>query len=145
VVTTALIIAAGAGARLHKLTGSVPKPLLPLTGVPLLKRIILTANKAGIARFVIVTGHAADQLHEVLGSDPQLQDLIDWVHNDAWHQPNGVSVLAARERIDEPFALLMADHLFEEQTLERLLQVPLKSDECILAIDTNVVSVYDLD
>ncbi len=144
-VTTALIIAAGAGARLHKLTGSVPKPLLPLTGVPLLKRIILTANKAGIARFVIVTGHAADQLHEVLGSDPQLQDLIDWVHNDAWHQPNGVSVLAARERIDEPFALLMADHLFEEQTLERLLQVPLKSDECILAIDTNVVSVYDLD
>jgi len=145
VVTTALIIAAGAGARLQEVTGCIPKPLLPLAGIPLLKRIILTARKAGIARFVIVTGHAADQFHEVLGSDPQLDGLIDWIHNDAWHQPNGVSVLAARKRIDEPFALLMADHLFEEQTLERLLQVPLKADECLLAVDGNVASVYDLD
>ena len=59
-VTTALIIAAGAGSRLQQITGSLPKPLLPVAGVPLIKRIILTAHKAGIERFVIVTGHAVD-------------------------------------------------------------------------------------
>ena len=144
-VTTALIIAAGAGSRLQEVTGSVPKPLLPLAGVPLIKRIILTSHKVGITRFVIVTGHAADQFHEVLDGDPQLDGLIDWVHNDVWQQPNGVSVLAARKRIDGPFALLMADHLFEEQTLGRLLQEPMQSDECLLAVDSKIDLVYDID
>lgn len=144
-VKTALIIAAGAGSRLQEVTGSVPKPLLHLAGLPLLKRIILTAAKVGIERFVVVTGHCADQFHDVLGSDKDLRGLIDWVHNDDWRLPNGMSVLAARSRIDEPFALLMADHLFEETTLSKLLSVSVESDECVLAIDRKVDEVFDLD
>jgi CDP-L-myo-inositol myo-inositolphosphotransferase len=38
--------------------------------------------------------------------------LVSYVENPAFHLPNGVSLLAASSRLDEPFALLMADHLF---------------------------------
>lgn len=144
-VTTALIIAAGAGSRLQEVTGHRPKPLLNIAGVPLIKRIILTAHKAGIDRFVIVTGHAADQFHAVLDDDPQIAGLIEWVHNDAWRLPNGVSVLAARDRLPAPFILLMADHLFEEQTLARLMKASSAPDECVLAVDRKIDTVYDLD
>lgn len=144
-VTTALIIAAGAGARLQGVTGSIPKSLFKIAGVPIIKRIIMTAKKAGIERFVIITGYAADQFHDLLDHDDQVTDCIDWVHNDQWQLPNGVSTLAARPFIDGPFALLMADHLFEEQTLAQLLETPIAHDECILAIDRKIETVYDLD
>jgi CDP-L-myo-inositol myo-inositolphosphotransferase len=145
VTNTALIIAAGAGSRLQSVTGTVPKPLLRIAGVPLLKRIILTAHKAGVDRFVVVTGYAADQIREALEHDDQVAGLIEWVHNDRWTLPNGVSVLAARSRLSGPFALLMADHLFEEQTLARLLRAPVAPGECVLAVDRNIGGVYDLE
>ena len=144
--TSALIIAGGAGARLQRVTGLVPKPLLKLCGVPLVKRIIMTASRAGITRFVIVTGYEADRFHEALSHDSSLDDCrIEWVHNDRWNLPNGVSALAARSHLDEPFALLMADHLFDGRTLERLLEEPVVEGECLLAIDRKIESVYDLD
>lgn len=144
-VKTALIIAAGAGARLKEVTNSTPKPLYPLAGVPLIKRIIMTAHKAGIERFVIVTGYAADRFHAVLDGDPQVAPLIEWVHNEQWDQPNGVSVLAARNRLSGPFALLMADHLFEERTLHDLLRQPLKPGTCLLCVDRKLDAVFDMD
>lgn len=144
--TSALIIAGGAGARLQTVTGPVPKPLMKLCGVPLIKRIILTAARAGITRFVIVTGYEADRFHETLSHDPGLDGCrIEWVHNERWHMPNGVSVLSARSRLTEPFVLLMADHLFEQRTLERLLEEPVAEGECLLAVDRKIESVYDLD
>lgn len=144
-ITTALIIAAGAGSRLQEVTGSAPKSLHKIAGVPILKRIIMTARKAGIERFVIVTGYEADQLHALLDHDEQVGDCIDWVHNDRWQLPNGVSALAARPLINEPFVLLMADHLFEENTLTRLLETPIADDECMLAVDRKIDAIFDLD
>lgn len=142
----ALIIAGGAGVRLQPVTGPVPKPLLKLCGVPLIKRIILTAARAGVSRFVIVTGYEADRFHEVLSNDPGLDALeFEWVHNERWHLPNGVSALAARSRLAEPFVLLMADHLFEQRTLERLLEEPVADGECLLAVDRKIDRVYDVD
>lgn len=143
-INTALILAAGMGSRLQPVTGSVPKPLLRIAGVPLLKRIILTAKKAGIERFVIVTGYAADQIHDTFDQDEQLAGLIEWIHNEEWSQPNGGSVLCARPVLSGPFAMLMADHLFEEQTLARLLQQPPAEGECVLAVDKNIRDVYDI-
>jgi len=143
---TALIIAGGAGARLQTVTGAVPKPLMNLCGLPLIKRIILTAGRAGIERFVIVTGYEAESFHRVLGHDSGLEACrIEWVHNDRWDLPNGVSALAARPHLDEPFVLLMADHLFEERTLARLRDEFLAAGKCLLAIDRKLETVYDLD
>lgn len=142
----ALIIAGGAGVRLQAVTGQVPKPLLKLCGVPLIKRIILTAARAGVTRFVIVTGYESDRFREVLSNDPGLDDCrIEWVHNERWHLPNGVSALAARSHLAEPFVLLMADHLFEQRTLERLLEEPIADGECLLAVDRKIDHVYDVD
>lgn len=144
-INTALILAAGIGSRLQQVTGVVPKPLLSVAGVPLLKRIILTAKKAGIKRFVIVTGYAADQIHDAFDNDEQLTGLIEWVHNAEWTQPNGGSALCARPVLSGSFALLMADHLFEEQTLARLLQQQPAEGECVLAVDRNIRNVYDIE
>ena len=144
--TSALIIAAGAGARLQNLTGPQPKPLIKILGLPLIKRIILTGKRAGIKRFVIVTGYEQENLRSALSPDSTLADCqIEWVHNDRWDQPNGDSALAAKPYFKEPFILLMADHLFDKATLEKLIVEPFGTRDCVLAIDRKIDGIYDLD
>ncbi|MCK4733321.1 MAG: NTP transferase domain-containing protein [Methanophagales archaeon] len=49
----ALIIAAGKGSRLNRLTEDNPKPLIQLLGLSLIERVLLTAKQAGINEFFI--------------------------------------------------------------------------------------------
>ena len=96
-VTKAVIIAAGRGSRLKGRYEHVPKPLVTVAGVGLLKRTILTAKRAGITDFAIVTGYRADEIRAAIESDEQVDVNIDWVSNDRWEEGNGISVLVAQE------------------------------------------------
>ena len=49
-----LIIAAGKGGRLQQ-TGE-SKPLIPIFGVPLIERVVRSAQEAGADDFYVVTG-----------------------------------------------------------------------------------------
>ncbi len=142
----ALIIAAGRGERFGPQTQDRPKPMLEVGGVPLICRTILTAWEAGMRRFTVVTGYGALVIEEFLRRDifpPGVR--IRFLRNEDWQRPNGRSVLLAREALKGPFALLMADHLFDARILEKLLELPLPGDSCRLAVDFRVQAVPDLE
>ncbi len=144
-VKKAVIIAAGRGSRLNGNGKDLPKPLVPVAGVGLLKRTILSAKRAGIGEFVIVTGFRGQEIREAIASDPQVDVQIDWVENPEWELGNGRSVLKAREYVNDPFLLLMSDHLFDPQALVRLQNMPLGGDEAVLCVDSQVEPVFDID
>ena len=58
---------------------------------------------------------------------------------------NGVSVLKARDEIQDNFLLLMADHVFDPETARVLMKQPLGASEAILAVDPNIDRVFDLE
>ncbi|MDP6125433.1 MAG: NTP transferase domain-containing protein, partial [Candidatus Latescibacteria bacterium] len=64
-VKTAVILAAGYGSRINGSGKGMPKPLIPVVGMPLLRRVILTAKRAGIKRCVVVIGHESDRVRKV--------------------------------------------------------------------------------
>lgn len=144
-VKTAVIIAAGNGSRLRGVSGSLPKPLIRVAGVPLIERVMRTALKAGIESFVIVTGYESERIRAFVERIPDLCDRVTWVHNPDYHLPNGGSVLAAREVVSEDFVLLMSDHLFEPEALSRLLRAPRQPGECLLGVDRNLSGIFDMD
>jgi dTDP-glucose pyrophosphorylase len=61
-IEKAVILAAGRGTRLGELTRSVPKPMLPIAGRPMLEHILDRLNAAGIGRFLIVTGYQREAI-----------------------------------------------------------------------------------
>ena len=130
----ALVLAAGMGTRAADITES--KPLLRVMGLPLVERTIATAMRAGIDEFVVVTGHQADRL------EPRLVELakrrrvpIRIVRADGWAAGNGASLLAARDHFDEPFLLMMSDHVVSEAIPKRLIAHGLRNHSCVLAVD----------
>jgi choline kinase len=134
-VRDAVVLAAGNGDR-FKNGARQSKLLEPVLGRPLILRTLDTAAQAGISSFHIVVGYQADKLRAVIERDVPRGTAVHFTYNPDWHLENGVSVLAVRERLrHRRFALLMGDHLFEPSVLARLLQMTLREDESVLAID----------
>ena len=145
-VRKGLVIAAGRGSRLTG--GGLAKPLFPLLGLPLIERTLVTAKRAGLEEFIIVTGYEGDRVSEFLNLLALRRDItITEVVNEKWDGGNGLSVLAARKAIgDDPFALLMADHVVDVALLSGLLNESLEAGGVCLAVDRNLNNpLVDLD
>jgi len=140
-----LILAAGKGSRIASVAGGVPKPLVPLCGVPLLEHVMRSARETGIERFVIIAGYRADLIRNWLRNQSVDGISITLIENSEYHKANGVSALAAKKELNQPFLLLMSDHIFEPRTARALLRESIADDEVILAVDSKIDRVFDLD
>jgi NDP-sugar pyrophosphorylase family protein len=76
-VRSAMVLCAGLGTRLRPLTDVVPKPLVPIAGVPLVVRTLRQLRAAGVERVVVNTFHLAERVREALGSGEALGLTID--------------------------------------------------------------------
>lgn len=142
-----LILAAGRGSRLRQRGPS--KALIPVLGVPLIERVIRAAQAAGAEDFYVVTGYQGEHVRAFLERlTGRLGVHITTLVNDEWEKENGVSVLKARERLREPFLLLMADHLFEPSIARHLMGLDLAEGDIALAVDgdthNSVIDMQDV-
>jgi mannose-1-phosphate guanylyltransferase len=60
----AMVLCAGFGTRLRPLTDRVPKPLVPLCGVPLLRYNLALLRNAGVREVVVNTHHLAPEMEK---------------------------------------------------------------------------------
>jgi choline kinase len=144
-MTRAIILAAGRGERL--VSGKAyPKPLQRVRGVPLIVRVLRNLERAGVDEVGIVVGYLGDVLVDALeeaslGLDLSLRYF--WNHN--YDKPNGTSLLAAKEFVRGPTFLLMSDHLWSPELIERVEEYPLRDDEAVLGVDFKIADCCDLD
>jgi len=133
-IKKSLILAAGDGGRLKNLTQDKPKPLIQLSGLSLIERVILTTKQVGIKEFVIVIGYLGDKIKAKLGNGDRYGVKINYIKNKEWQKGNGISVLKAKDLINEHFILLMSDHIFDNRILKELVDYNIRSS-VILAVD----------
>lgn len=140
-----LIIAAGQGTRLRNIAAS--KPLACLGGMPLIEHVLRSAREGGASEFVVVTGYEAPPLEAALHEIAARVEIpIETLRNSEWERPNGLSVLAAAERLPGEFVLLMSDHLFDPTILRDMIAARRESAALTLAADYAVDNpLLDLD
>jgi len=132
-----LIIAAGKGSRLRERGDS--KPLIPILGLPLIERVIRTAIEAGVDDFYVVTGYQGERVQCFLDRLAVLLGIsITHLINEDWEKETGHSVLKARTYLQEPFLLLMADHLFDPSIARELMALALSDGEIVLGVDGDI-------
>ena len=143
----AVILAAGEGSRLLCQSDGTPKPALSLLGLSLAERTIVSCMGAGIQRFLVVLGHAAEQVQtHYQGIAARRQCDVEFVTAQDWKLGNGASALAAADKVgSDPFLLTMSDHLIAPSLIEKILRAGPKDGEISLAVDRNKAGVFDIE
>ena len=75
-----VVLAAGEGKRMHTLTFTRPKVMLPIANKPILEWNLLDAIKAGIKEFVFVVGYKSEMVRSYFGDGSQWNVSIDYVN-----------------------------------------------------------------
>jgi 1L-myo-inositol 1-phosphate cytidylyltransferase len=143
-ITDAVILMAGTGSRLRGSADTIAKPLIPIAERPLISYAIGAFDRAGVKTIYPVVGPNGDELAAALAPLLPVHMRLCPIPNPNWQKQNGVSLLAASERVSAPFFLAMGDHLFESSILDRLIaQADLT--RLNLAVDRKIDSIFDLD
>lgn len=61
-IDTAMVLAAGLGTRLRPITDTMPKPLVPIAGKPMIDYALDALAEAGVTEAVVNVHHLADQM-----------------------------------------------------------------------------------
>ena len=119
----AVILAAGSATRLRPYSDDTPKTLLPVGGVPILRRTMTSLLRCGFDQFVIGTGYLEHMVRDAVGSwFPEL-DVTYVTNADFRSTQNAYSLYLAREHIEnDAFMLLDGDVVFDVGVIEQLVE-----------------------
>jgi UTP--glucose-1-phosphate uridylyltransferase len=156
-VKTAIFPVGGLGTRFLPATKSMPKEMLPIVDKPLIHRAFEEAKAAGIEKFIFITGrnkniianhfdHAYELQKEL--ENKQKKEVLaltkDWVPSPGsiafirqQHTIGlGHAVLCAKNYVNEPFAVLLADELFvsEKPVMKQMVEAYENNPSPIIAV-----------
>jgi bifunctional UDP-N-acetylglucosamine pyrophosphorylase/glucosamine-1-phosphate N-acetyltransferase len=75
-----VILAAGEGNRMHPLTYTRPKVMLPIIGKPILEWNLLNARAAGLKEFIFVVSYKSEMVREYFGDGKSWNVKINYVN-----------------------------------------------------------------
>jgi dTDP-glucose pyrophosphorylase len=127
-----MIMAGGRGKRLSPFTDSVPKPMLPLGGIPIIEHNINRLIAYGIKKIYISVKYLGEQIEEYFGDGSSRGISIQYVWED---KPLGTAgALSLVDKFESEHVLLMNSDLFTNIDFEDLYLSLIKSDaEMVIA------------
>ena len=122
----AIILAAGLGRRLGRLTRDNTKCMLPVNGKRIIDRLLEQISAAGIRRVIIVVGYQRENLIRHIGNRYEGSLEIIYVENPVFDKTNNIYSLALAKKYlcEDDTLLLESDLVFEQPMLQRILEDP---------------------
>ncbi len=122
-----IIPAAGDTSSMGSIAADRPLAMLDISGKTLLNRQVKALNVNGLNDITVVTGFASDKMSE---------EGVRFVHNPDYRQGSEVhSLLCAREKMINGFALLYSDILVEFDVIKKLME---RKEDIVLVVDSSI-------
>ena len=107
-----IIMAGGRGTRISERFPDIPKPLIPIDGVPVLEREICSLRDQGFTDLILTISHMGDKIRDHFGDGSRLGVRITYF-NEETPLGNAGALFLLRGQLTEDFLLLNADAVFD--------------------------------
>ena len=149
-VRQAFILGAGMGSRMAPLTDTIPKPLVPLAGKPLIDHVIDGLAAVGVQKFIVNVHYRADQLEAHLKARKNLNITISDERGELLDTGGGLK-RASRYLENEPFFIHNSDSVWleganqQKPNLQRMVETfdPDKMQSLMLLADRHNALGYN--
>jgi bifunctional UDP-N-acetylglucosamine pyrophosphorylase/glucosamine-1-phosphate N-acetyltransferase len=133
-----VILAAGEGKRIHPLTYTRPKVMLPVANKPILEWNLLNAIKAGLKEFIFIVSYKSEMVRNYFGDGEKYKVKINYVNQG---EPKGTAhAIGVVERFADDFIVLCGDTVFSENDIKKIV----KKKNCIGLFKVKDVNEYGL-
>lgn len=117
----AVFLAAGRDVRMHPLTNTRPKVMLPVANKPILEHLLLEVKEAGITQFIFIVGYYSETVRDYFGSGEKWGVTIEYITQ---RQQLGTAnaVKRAEGRIGNRFIVINGDVIIRKSDVQQLMK-----------------------
>ena len=131
-----VILAAGEGKRVHPLTYTRPKVMLPIANKPIVEWNLKNAISAGFSDFIFVVAYKSEMVRNYFGKGEKWGIKIEYVNQG---EPLGTAhAIGIVEKFVDDFVVLSGDTIFGKQDIKNIM----KNKNCIGVINVDNVKDY---
>lgn len=113
-----VILAAGEGKRMHPLTYTRPKVMLPIANKPILERNLINAINAGLKEFVFIVSYKSEMVRSYFGGGEKYKVKIEYINQG---EPKGTAhAIGLVEKFADDFIVLSGDTVFGENDIKNI-------------------------
>lgn len=133
-----VVLAGGKGTRMLEMTQDLPKPMVPIGGIPVLDHIINIYEKHGSFEYLICSGHLGEIIEKHYKSVKNVKVIDTGLETNT-----GARLLKLKEFLDEEFMITYGDGL-ANVNITKLINFHMDKKKIGTLTVTNPVSRYGL-
>ncbi len=107
-----VIMAGGKGTRIASIASDIPKPMIPISGKPILEYEILNLKKQGFDDFLITVGHLGQVIVDYFGDGHKFGVNIDY-YFEVKPLGNAGALFKVKDKLTDDFLLINGDLVFD--------------------------------
>ncbi len=116
----ALLLAASEDIRMHPLTYTRPKVMLPLANKPIMEHLLLEIKEAGVIEFLVVVGYHGEIVRNYFGNGEKWGITIDYI-TQRQQQGTASAVKRAECRVGDRFLVINGDIVAKAEDIQKLV------------------------
>lgn len=105
-----VIMAGGKGTRIQSIASDIPKPMIPINGVPVLETELCSLRDQGFDDFIFTVGHLAECIIDYFGDGAKWNVHIEYYRETT---PLGNAGALFQLNLTEDFLLIIGDAIFD--------------------------------
>ena len=118
-MTKCIILAAGEGKRMHPLTYTRPKVMLPVANKPILEWNMINAKQAGIKDFIFIVNYKSEMVRNYFQEGKKWNVKIEYLNQG---EPKGTAhAVGIAENFVDDFIVLCGDTIFGKNDIKNII------------------------
>lgn len=139
-----IILCGGRGSRMGDTTKQIPKPLVSVSGKPILQHILLKLDRVGFDKIVLLTGYKSDKIQEYVDGKQLETSSTELTLLDTGDGTPMLTRIAASKHLLNDYVVVCYGDTFIDLQIERLIDQHVAEERLITIVTGKIKNPFGI-